>query len=301
MTEMNFKGKVALVTGAGSGLGMAYAELLAEKGAAVVVNDPGLVAGGEQAGRYTADECVHAIAARGGRAVANYDSVATEVGAARMVAQAVDSFGGLDIVINNAGISSNTPFEELAFSDFETLMAIHFFGTVLVTKAAWDHLKASGRGRVVNTISSGIFGIPGRAAYGAAKGAILGFTRSLAVEAGQHGICVNMIAPGAATNMTMTSGHGEEFRTWIQKTLPVSAVAPVAAYLAHEDCTLQGEMLSALGGRVSRYLLGETEGIFSSDLTLEQVRDDIEKIMDGGSFIAYANTQDSIERAKGNK
>jgi len=297
MTQLNFSGKVALITGAGSGLGREYAKLLAACGASVVVNDP---ATREDSGRsiFLADECVTEIRQSGGAALAYRGSVTDMAAVEAMVEATLDEFGGLDILINNAGISANTPFEAASLQEYEKLMDVHFYGTVRVTKAAWQALSKSANGRIVNTLSSGILGMPGKAAYGAAKGAIMAFTKSLTVETAKTSIAINAIVPGAATNMTMTSGHDEAFRSWIEKTLPASAVAPVVAYLAHESCTLRGEILSASGGAVARYLIGETEGIHSENLSIEQVARELDAIMEPASFIPYANTMASVERTK---
>jgi len=298
MSDLDFSGKVALITGAGSGLGKAYAKLLAARGAAVVINDPATQQDENGRAVFLADACAEEIQRSGGKAIADHGSVTDTQAVEAMVAAALQTFGGLDIVINNAGISANTPFEDAGLEEYERLMDVHFYGTVRVIKAAWPALKRSANGRIVNTLSSGILGMPGKTAYGAAKGAILAFTKSLMVEAADTRIGINAIVPGAATNMTMTSGHDETFRNWIEKTLPVSAVAPVVAYLAHESCTLRGEILSAAGGAVARYLIGETEGIRSTNLSIEQVARDLGAIMDAASFVPYADTMASVERTK---
>jgi NAD(P)-dependent dehydrogenase (short-subunit alcohol dehydrogenase family) len=298
MSELRFDGQVAVVTGGGRGLGRAYAELLAQRGAAVVINDPGVAATGDSASQAPADECVAAIRAAGGRAVANYASVADNAGAKSIIEQAMDEFGRLDIVINNAGIPLNKSFDECEVEDYQRLMDVHFFGTVRVTKAAWPILKKAGCGRVVNTTSSTVFGLPCWSAYGSAKGAIFTFTRALAVEGAAHGINVNAIAPGAGTRMTEASGLDPERLEWMQKTLPPSIVAPVAAYLAHSSCQLQGAVLSSAGGRVDRYYIGETDGIFSPTLTLEEVQAKLDIINDFSTFVPYANTEESIAHSQ---
>ncbi|MET0379043.1 MAG: SDR family NAD(P)-dependent oxidoreductase [Spongiibacteraceae bacterium] len=298
MSELRFDGQVAVVTGGGRGLGRAYAELLAERGAAIVINDPGVAASGSETSPAPADECVAAIRAAGGRAVANYASVADRAGAKSIITQALDEFGRLDIVINNAGIPLNKTLEDCETEDYELLMNVHFFGTMQVTKAAWPILKKNGYGRVVNTTSSTIFGLPGWSAYGAAKGAIFAFTRAIAVEGAALGIGVNAIAPGAGTRMMLASGLDEERVQWMQQTLPPAIVAPVAAYLAHSSCSLQGAVLSSAGGRVDRYYIGETDGIYSPSLTIEEVQAKLGAIEDFSSFTPFATTDESVIHAQ---
>lgn len=298
MGELRFDNQVAVVTGGGRGLGRAYAELLAQRGAAVVINDPGVAATGDSASPGPADECVAAILAAGGRALANYASVGDNAGARSIVEQALDEFGRLDVVINNAGIPLHKTFDECEIEDYERLMNVHFFGTVRVTKAAWPIMKKAGYGRVVNTTSSTIFGLPSWSAYGAAKGAIFSFTRTIAAEGAAHGIHVNAIAPGAGTRMSEASGLDAKRLEWMQKTLPPSIVAPAAAYLAHSSCTLQGAVLSSAGGRVDRYYIGETDGIFSPTLTLEEVQGRIAEIADFSTFVPFATTEESIAHSQ---
>jgi NAD(P)-dependent dehydrogenase (short-subunit alcohol dehydrogenase family) len=179
MTDIRFDGKVAVITGAGRGIGRAYAALLSERGAAVVVNDLGCSSFGVGAG-IVADEVVEAIRSRGGKAVANYAAVDSEAGAGSIVRAALDAFGRIDILINNAGIQHPKPFPELTLDVYRKVMDVHFLGTVMVTQATWPHLVKQGYGRVINTVSTTIYGLPHWTAYAAAKGALFAFTRTLA-------------------------------------------------------------------------------------------------------------------------
>ncbi|MBS0578271.1 MAG: SDR family NAD(P)-dependent oxidoreductase [Proteobacteria bacterium] len=297
---MRFDGRVAIVTGAGRGLGRAYAEFLARRGAAVIVNDPGLSAAGDAVSnsRGPADECVAAIVAAGGTAAASYESVAHSAGAVAIAAQALRDFGRLDVLINNAGIGLDRPFAETSAADFERLLGVHFMGTALMCQAAWDTMRTAGYGRIVNTTSSAIFGYANCSAYAAAKGAILAFSRSLALEGAPANIAVNCISPAAATRMTAGVGMDPAQRAWMERELPPAAVAPVAAYLAHESCTLRGEVLSAAGGSVRRYLIGETAGFRAQDLTPEILADNLARILDPRSFAAFASASEAVARGQ---
>ncbi|MCP5030601.1 MAG: SDR family NAD(P)-dependent oxidoreductase [Actinomycetia bacterium] len=288
-TELRFDGEVALVTGAGHGLGRAHALLLASRGASVVVNDLGSpTMGGQDHDGGPAAEVVQEIRDAGGQAVANSDTVATREGAEAMVAQALSEFGKLDIVINNAGIIRNRTFANIGHYEFEPVLDVHVKGAFYVTKPAWEHMKSRGYGRIVNTSSgSGLFGSFGQAAYAAAKAAIMGFTKTLAIEGVRYGIKVNEIAPGALTRMTgdvlgdgsATAAHYGMSGADLEAQMGPHQVAPAVVYLAHRSCQLTGETLSAAGGRVGRIFVGTTPGVYADDLTLEVVAARIDEIM----------------------
>lgn len=294
-SELRFDGEVALVTGAGNGLGRAHALLLASRGASVVVNDLGSpTMGGQDHDPGPAEAVVAEIRAAGGVAEANSDSVATREGAERMIAQALDQFGQLDILINNAGIIRNRTFLNIGEYEFEPVLDVHVKGAFFVTRPAYEHMKARGYGRIVNTSSgSGLFGSFGQSAYAAAKAAIMGLTKTLAIEGERYGIRVNAIAPGALTRMTGDvlgdgSPAAEQFGldgTDLEARMGPQQVAPAVVYLAHRSCSLTGETLSASGGRVGRAFVGVTPGIYSEDLTVDEVADRIDEVMDETGYL----------------
>jgi NAD(P)-dependent dehydrogenase (short-subunit alcohol dehydrogenase family) len=296
MNELRFDGKVAIVTGAGRGLGREYALLLAQRGASVVVNDLGGELEGEGASSGPADDVVGEIEAAGGTALADHGSVTDQAAMEAMVAHTMARFGRIDAVINNAGIRRMASLAESTIDDYRLQMDIAFFGTLHLTKAAWPHLAASS-GRVVNTVSSSIFGLPGGyTGYVAAKGAVLALTRTLAIEAAQSGIGVNAVAPAAVTRFMRSGGAAKTsgLFDWAERTLDPALVAPVVAFLAHSDCSLQGEVLAAGGGQVGRWFMGENLGIVDGALSIETVRDRLEEILDEASHQSY---RDAMEQA----
>ncbi len=276
-TPPRFDGRVAIVTGAGSGIGATHARFLARHGAAVLVND---------VDEPAANAVVEGIVSDRGRAATCAASVATEDGAGEIVATAIDRLGGLDIVINNAGLLRSAPIAEFSTSDWNDILAVSLTGPFFVTRAAWPHLAAQGYGRVLMTTSnSGLLGIPGSAAYASAKAGLWGLLRVLALEGEEVGIAVNGLAPMAYTAMSARSkaapkawqdGTGD---AWSRR-LDVELVSPVAAWLCHESCPLSGEVLSAAGGRVARYFMGLTHGFASETLTMEDIGDQLALVLD---------------------
>src|ERR1700694_5380559 len=265
---LQFDGDVAIVTGAGRGLGRCHALELARRGARVVVNDLSGVTD-------PAAQVVEEIRAAGGVAVANDDNVATAEGGERIVQQAMDEFGSLAIVVNNAGILRDKAFHNLTPDLIESVLLVHLPGAFNVTMPAWRHLRTAGYGRVVNTTSaSGLFGNFGQANYAAAKAGLVGLTRSLAVEGRKVGISVNAVSPMASTRMTqdLLGENGE--------LLSPEDVSPVIAYLSHPDCPPNGHILSTGGGHVSAVITSVTRGITESELTAETVRDRLDEIFD---------------------
>jgi NAD(P)-dependent dehydrogenase (short-subunit alcohol dehydrogenase family) len=288
MSELRFDGRVAVVTGAGRGVGRGHALLLAARGAKVVVADYGASLAGSGASAAPGEEVVREIEAAGGEAAACFASVAEEDGAASIIETALGRFGRVDIVINNAGISDKHYFEDLSVEQFRQMIDVHYLGTLHVTRAAWPHLAAAGYGRIVNTTSEGILGpIDRLTSYGAAKGAVLGLTKTLAVEGLAKGIRVNAVAPRAYTRMAEAgrppldpeSEAGKIYQAVLDRLDP-ALVAPAAAYLAHESCTLSGEVLIAGGGEVHRMAFAVTKGIFEPNLTVEDVAERVAEITD---------------------
>lgn len=282
---LSFDGRVAVVTGSGRGLGASHAKFLASRGAAVVINDLGGSAQGTGASSAPAEDVVAEIIAAGGRAVANFDSVTENPEG--IVRAAIDAFGRLDILVNNAGINKVQSFGPDVLASIRQHMEVHFFGTAGVTAAAWPHLIESGSGRVVNTTSPTLIGFPQQTPYVSAKGAIFAFTRTLAFEAQEVGIKVNAIAPTAATRMSDEADLPEEFKQFMRDNLPTSLVSPVVAYLAHQECAVNGEVLQAQGGEVQRLVLGFNEGFTSRDLTPELVQQHIDQILDPATHVPF--------------
>jgi NAD(P)-dependent dehydrogenase (short-subunit alcohol dehydrogenase family) len=286
--ELRFDGRVVIVTGGGRGVGRSHALLLASRGAQVVVADYGDSLAGAGASSEPADDVVREIAAAGGNAVACFASVAEEAGAASIVDAALTNFGRIDAVINNAGISDKHPFDKLTVDQCHRMMDVHMFGTLYVTRAAWPHFVKAGYGRVVNTTSEGMLGtLEQLTSYGAAKGAVLGLTRTLAAEGVAHGIRVNAVAPRARTRMAEEGKGAYEPGSAVARrydevmaSLDPELVSPTAAYLAHESCRLNGEALVSGGGNVRRMAIVLSEGISKPALTVEDVAENLDTILD---------------------
>lgn len=289
MGELRFDDRVAIVTGAARGIGRSYALLLAARGARVVVADYGGGPTGAGSSAEPADDAVREIKEAGGEAVACCASVSEEHSAARIVDTAVEAFGRLDIVVNNAGIHDPGLFSDLSMDQFHRMLDVHYLGTLFVIRSAWPYLVRAGYGRVVNTVSEAMLGgNPELSSYGAAKGAVFGLTRNLATEGLGHGIRVNAIAPRALTRLS--AAHTEQMA--VKKSIPKEMtaklnasmtpdlVAPAVAYLAHESCPLNGEILQAGMGGVARIAVLSSHGISKRNLTPEDIADNIETIMD---------------------
>lgn len=272
---LRFDGKVAIVTGAGAGLGRAYALLLGSRGAKVVVNDLGGSVKGEGVNNKAADLVVDEIKKAGGVAVANYDSV--EFGD-KIVKTAVDAFGTVDIVINNAGILRDVSFMKMTDQDWDLIMKVHLKGSYSVTRAAWDIMRAKGYGRVINTgSSSGLYGSFGQVNYSAAKMAMHGLSQSLAKEGEKRNIRVNTICPLAASRMTETVLPKE-----VLDNIKPEYVAPLIAYLVHDSCEETGSLFEVGAGYVAKLRWQRTAGhLFAlKDFTPENVQKQWAKITD---------------------
>jgi len=274
MTELRFDGRTAVVTGAGGnpGLGRAYALLLAERGANVVVNDIDRAVAPGYPSIASTKAVVEEIHAAGGNAVADTNSVATEDGAAALIRTAIDAYGRVDILINNAAISIAASFEEMTAQDIQRHIDINLMGTIWTCRAAWQHMKANGYGRIVNTSSGAIGGAPLLVAYSASKGGVFSFSRALASEGEMHGIKVNALNPGAFTRMVAAQQHNTSpMYRMAEASLPAELVAPVAAFLSHESCPVTGDTITGVGGLVNRVYIAETGGFSENPLTVEAV------------------------------
>jgi NAD(P)-dependent dehydrogenase (short-subunit alcohol dehydrogenase family) len=248
--------RVVVVTGAGGGLGREYALTLAREGASVVVNDLGGARDGTGAGHNMADQVVAEIKEAGGRAVANYDSVADADGAANIIKTAIDEFGKVDGVVSNAGILRDGTFHKMTFENWNAVLQVHLYGGYNVVRAAWPHFREQSYGRVVvATSTSGLFGNFGQANYGAAKLGLVGMINTLAIEGAKYNIKANAIAPIAATRMTEDILPAE-----VLEKLKPEYVAPVVAYLCTEEVAETGSVFIAGGGKVQRAALFENAG-----------------------------------------
>lgn len=283
MKELRFDGKTAVVTGAGGNpsLGRVYAMLLAARGANVVVNDIG---GQHAPGPATAQGVVDEIVALSGKAVADANSVATEQGANAIIQTALDAFGGVDILVNNAGIIFNVAFDEISGADIQRTMDVNLLGPIWVSRAAWPHMKKTGYGRIVNIVSGSMYGYALQAAYAASKGGVYSLTRAMATEGKRLGINVNSIAPGAFTRMVIGSQE-EDCRTFqgTKANMPAEVVAPAVAFLAHEDCPVNGECFDVMAGNVRRIYMAQTPGISEPEITVEKIAARWDEVMAGAS------------------
>lgn len=278
MEEIRFDGRVAVVTGAGGGLGKAYALLLASRGAKVVVNDLGGTFDGSGSDVAPAQQVVDEILAAGGEAFANYDSVAEWDSAQNIIRTALDNFGQIDILINNAGILRDKSFLKMEMEDYRKIISVHLDGTFYCTKAAFAAMKDQTYGRIVSTASAaGLYGNFGQANYGAAKMGIAGMMNCVAQEGARYNIKANTIVPTAGTRLTFTVLPEEV----IGKVKP-EFVAPIVAWLCSEKCEETAKMFSAGGGYFSRAAVVEGPGVvFDSgkEITVEMIIEKLDQIM----------------------
>jgi len=290
MADLGYDGKVAIITGAGGGLGRSHALELARRGARIVVNDLGGSISGEGGDLGPAGQVVKEIEALGGEAVANGDSVSTPEGGQAIVQAALDAFGGVDIVINNAGILRDKSFHNMTPDLMNPVIDVHLKGAFYVTVPAWKVMRENNYGRVINTASNaGVLGNFGQANYGSAKMGLVGLTNVLAIEGAKNNIKVNAICPVAKTRMT------EDLLGPLGDKLQPESITQVVAWLAHEDCPVSGEIFSVAGGQVSRFFIGRTPGWYKADLTVEDVRDNFDAIRNEDGYTVPANITEELK------
>ncbi len=287
MSELRFDGRVAIVTGGGRGVGRCHALALGARGAKVVVADLGGTVEGGGRSSEPANEVVEEIKSGGGEAVAVCGSVADEQEAQAIVDSALERYGRVDVLINNAGIGDPELFENQTTEQFRRLLGVHYLGVVYVSKAAWPHMVEAGSGRIVNTCSEGPLGIHEKmTAYGGAKGGAIGFTLALAAEGPKYGISVNGFSPRAGTRLSapeimakvydLPKEHFE--RSMV--TYPPDLASPAAVYLAHESCPLNGVILVCGGGQVLRMTFSQNQGYKDGAMTPEAIAANIDQIVD---------------------
>jgi NAD(P)-dependent dehydrogenase (short-subunit alcohol dehydrogenase family) len=273
VTERRFDGRVAVITGSGRGLGREYALLLGSCGAKVVVNDPGVSMKGEGSDAGPADAVVREIKAAGGEAVACTESVATPQGGKIIIQAALDHFGRIDVLIHNAGNVRYGSIDEITDEDFKAVVDVHLMGAFHVVRPAFPLMTKAGYGRVVLTSSiGGLYGTEKVVNYGVSKAGIIGLNNVVAIEGAAKGVKSNVIVPGAVTRMA------EGLDTSKYPPMGPELVAPVVGWLAHESCSISGEMLISMGGRVAKAFIAETEGVYRPSWSIDDVANEIDGI-----------------------
>lgn len=282
MTEFRFDGRVAVITGGGRGLGRAYAELLGGLGAKIVVNDLGVSMAGDGTAEDPAGDVVAAIEAAGGQAIANRDTVATSAGGKVIVESALDTYGRVDILIHNAGNVRRAPLAEMTEEVFRSVLDVHLVGGFNVLQPAFAAMCAAGYGRIVMTTSiGGLYGNYEVANYSAAKAGLIGLSHVAAIEGAPHGVKSNCIVPSAVTRMS------EGVDTSQFPPLGPEFVAPAVGWLSHESCSISGELLVALGGRIAKAYLAETKGAWQDAWTVADVGRRIADIDDRAGSLTF--------------
>ncbi|MBB3604120.1 NAD(P)-dependent dehydrogenase (short-subunit alcohol dehydrogenase family) [Mycolicibacterium sp. BK556] len=275
MAQARFDDRVAVVTGAGRGLGREYALLLASLGAKVVVNDPGGALTGEGDDIGPAQQVVDEITAAGGEAIVSTESVATAVGGQAIIAAATRHYGRIDVLIHNAGIVRSSPLAEMTTEDFDAVLDVHLRGAFHVVRAAFPEMCHAGYGRIVLTSSiGGLYGNHAVANYAAAKAGITGLSNVVALEGAEHGVRCNVIVPAAVTRMA------EGLDTSAYPPMGAELVAPAVGWLAHESCSITGEIITAIAGRVARIAVVESAGVYQPAWTVEDIGERIDAIRD---------------------
>jgi NAD(P)-dependent dehydrogenase (short-subunit alcohol dehydrogenase family) len=275
MSELRFDDRVAVVTGAGRGLGRSYALLLASRGAKVVVNDTGASLTGDGADTGPAEEVVREIEAAGGKAFACTESVATAAGGQVIIQTALDHFGRIDVLIHNAGTVRRASLADMSYDDFDAVLDVHLRGAFHVVRPAFPLMRAAHYGRIVLTSSiGGLYGNHDVANYAVAKAGVLGLSNVVALEGAADDVKCNVIVPSAVTRMA------EGLDTSAYPPMRPEQVAPVVGWLAHQSCSITGEILIAVAGRVARVAVAESPGVFRPSWSIEQVGENLDAIRD---------------------
>jgi NAD(P)-dependent dehydrogenase (short-subunit alcohol dehydrogenase family) len=285
---LNFEDRVVVVTGAGRGIGRSHALMLADRGARIVVND----IGADVLGDGTDDGPAHAVAQeireRGGTAIPNTDSVATEEGCFKAVASAIDHFGRVDGVLHNAGMAPLDLLPDMTEAQFDRVLRVHLYGAVNLSRAAWPHFRQQGGGRLLYiTSGAGLYGYPGFCHYGPAKTALVSLARIASQEGTEYGIHANALGVGAMTRqMELVYADNPVRAQWFRDQMRPEYCSAAAVWLLHPSCPASGETYEAAGGRVSRVVIAESRGIISANLTPEEVRDRFDEVEDLSNWVA---------------
>jgi len=287
MAELRFDDRVVVITGGGRGLGRAHALLLASRGCKVVVNDPGVSMAGDATGEGPAEALVAEIRAADGQAVASLDSVATPEGGKAIIDTALDAFGRVDILIHSAGNVRRGSLSNLGYEDFSAVLDVHLKGAYHVMREAFPRMMAQGYGRIVLTSSiNGLYGKADNVTYSLCKAAFMGLSNTAAIEGQHSNVRSNLIVPAAVTRMS------QGIDTSRFPPMEPEMVAPMVAYLCHEQCAVSGEMYVAMGGRLARAWVAENAGVFRPQWSLEEVAGQIGAIRQGGEELAFAPVPD---------
>lgn len=282
MPELRFDNRVAVITGSGRGLGRSYALLLASKGAKIVVNDPGGSLRGDGVEIGPAETVVREIKALGGQAVACTESVATPAGGKAIIQSALDTYGRIDILIHNAGNVRRGSLKDMSFEDFDAVLDVHLRGAFHVVRAAFPAMSKAKYGRVVLTSSiGGIYGNHNVVNYSVSKAGLIGLSNVIALEGAPDGVKSNIILPGAVTRMA----EGLDISAY--PPMEPELVAPVVGWLSHEACSISGEMLVSVAGRIAKAYVAETRGVYRPSWTIDQVNNEINAIRNADEPLVF--------------
>ncbi len=288
---LQFDDKVVIITGAGGNpsLGRAYAHYFGGRGARIVVNDLGVGPDGRGVTRANAEAVVEEVRAAGGEAVADLHSVADPDSAEAIVQTAIDNYGRVDVLINNAGVAHMAMFDELSANDMHRMVNVHLEGTIWMCRAVWPHMTRQGYGRIVNTGSAAAWGLTYVSVYGAAKGGIYAFSRNLAVEGAPHNIKVNTLGPAAFGVSVTHSNNESEWTRLFRDHMPPELVAPAVGLLSHDECPCTGKFLQAGGGSVQEAFMGLTVGYSKPDLTDDDLKANWDQVTDRANATWFAD------------